>query len=64
MTNADKLRSMSTAEIADLLSDVERHLQCNFCIYKSNSDCSNVDESCREAIFMWLNEEYKNGQDQ
>lgn len=59
MTNGDKLRSMSNTAIADLLSDPEHYLSCNFCIYKSNSDCSNVEESCQEAIFMWLEEEYK-----
>ncbi len=59
MTNGDKLRSRSNLEIADILADLEHHLQkCDFCVYRSNSDCSHVDETCKEAIFMWLSEEY------
>ncbi len=52
MTNADRIRSMTDEELADLLRDY----QCNTCDF--NGFCDETDK-CEEKIIEWLKQEYK-----
>lgn len=54
MTNADRIRSMTDEELAELLRDY----QCNTCDFLGF--CEETDK-CKEEIFKWLKERASDG---
>ena len=54
MTNADRIRSMSDAEIADFLCDIG---ECDRRCPAKIGDCIFSDSTCRSAWLDWLKEE-------
>ena len=52
MTNADKIRSMTDEELADLISDCD----CTeYCVYGNMINC--IGMSCKYGILEWLEKE-------
>lgn len=57
-TNADRLRAMSDAEIADFLCDIG---ECDRRCPAKIGDCIFSDSNCRSAWLDWLKQEVKDG---
>lgn len=57
-TNADKIRSMSDEELADLINNANDYFNCDICKYKTptwgKTGCSG--EGCKFYILDWLKE--------
>lgn len=53
MTNADKIRSMTDEELADILSEHE----CDKCIYRNLHYYECEEKQCKDGILEWLEKE-------
>lgn len=57
MTNADKIRSMTNAQLADWIDDYV--VPCYLCAYHQRNRCGD----CVAGRLLWLKQEYKEGDD-
>jgi hypothetical protein len=62
LTNADKIRSMSNEELAELLNDSIPIFNCDICdIRHEQGSCNASSDECNSAILRWLQSEVDNG---
>lgn len=54
MTNADRIRSMSVEELAQIINDSNSVFDCSMCQYEK-TECIDID--CKEQILKWLQSE-------
>lgn len=61
MTNADKIRSMSDEELAELITSGEMSAICPFCNFYTTDDCyienDGMVKNCAKGILEWLQSE-------
>lgn len=62
-TNADRIRSMSDEELAELITSGELSAICPFCKYYGTEDCymekSGAHKNCSRGIIKWLQSEWR-----
>lgn len=56
-TNADRIRSMTDEELAELMDDDLKYFNCNICELPNKADCDG--SCCKEYILKWLKSEIK-----
>ena len=56
MTNADRIRAMTDAELADAFAMISDCMSCN--CRSAEDDCSIVDGTCQRQWLEWLKQEY------
>lgn len=58
MTNADKIRRMADAELANFMDKLES-IACDLCAYNDDGVCFMQHSNCRDGFLMWLQQEAK-----
>lgn len=57
MTNADRIKSMNTEQLADFLKNY--HMEDICILYCDKSDgCTDYSDSCVDVVLSWLETEY------
>ena len=58
MTNADRIKSMNTEQLADFLKNYHMEDICILYCDKSD-DCTDYSDSCVDVVLSWLETEYR-----
>ena len=54
MTNADRIRSMSDEELADLMDNSVDYFDCDNCEFRNDDVMCGTNKGCQTHILRWL----------
>jgi hypothetical protein len=57
-TNADRIRSMTDEELADLMDNSVDYFDCDNCEFRNDDSCG-TSKACQTHILRWLQKEIK-----